>query len=108
MTRVGIGYDSHKFAAGRKLLLGGVEIDHPKGLAGHSDADAISHAITDAMLGAAALGDIGLHFPPSDVRWKNANSLDLLKRAQEILTQNHYKVCNIDVTVICEQPRIGP
>lgn len=108
MIRVGIGYDSHRFAAGRKLILGGVDIPHEKGLDGHSDADSVSHAITDAMLGAAALGDIGMHFPPSDPRWKDANSLDLLKRAQEVLTQNHFKVINIDVTVICEAPKIGP
>ncbi|HUP89068.1 MAG TPA: 2-C-methyl-D-erythritol 2,4-cyclodiphosphate synthase, partial [Longimicrobiales bacterium] len=108
MIRIGIGYDSHRFKEGRKLILGGVEIPFEKGLDGHSDADAVSHAITDAMLGAAALGDIGMHFPPSDARWKNANSLDLLKRAQEILTQNHFKVINIDVSVICEEPRIGP
>lgn len=106
--RTGIGYDSHRFAKGRKLILAGVEIDHPRGLDGHSDADAISHAVTDAMLGAAALGDIGTHFPPSDKRWKNANSLDLLKRASELLTQNHFKVINVDVTVICEEPKIGP
>jgi 2-C-methyl-D-erythritol 2,4-cyclodiphosphate synthase len=106
--RVGIGYDSHRFAKGRKLILAGVEIEHPVGLAGHSDADAVSHAITDAMLGAAALGDIGTHFPPSDNRWKDANSLDLLKRASELLTQNHFKVVNVDVVVICEAPKIGP
>ena len=106
--RVGIGYDSHRFATGRKLILGGVEVEHAKGLIGHSDADAVSHAITDAMLGAAALGDIGAHFPPSDKRWKDANSLDLLKRASELLTQNHFKVINVDCTIICEEPRIGP
>ena len=106
--RIGIGYDSHRFAEGRKLILGGVQIPHVQGLAGHSDADAVAHAITDAMLGAAALGDIGTHFPPSDERWRDADSLDLLRRASVLLEERGYQVVNVDVTVVCEAPRIGP
>ena len=106
--RVGIGYDSHKFADGRPLILGGVTIPYDKGLSGHSDADAVCHAITDAMLGAAALGDIGTHFPPSDAKWKNADSTELLRLANIILDQAGYHISNVDVTVICEAPKIGP
>ena len=106
--RVGIGYDSHKFADDRKLILGGIEIPHDKGLAGHSDADAVCHAITDAMLGAAALGDIGTHFPPTDEQWKNADSTELMRRASVLLEERGYQVVNVDVTVICEAPKIGP
>ena len=106
--RIGIGYDSHRFADGRKLILGGVDIPHELGLAGHSDADAVAHAVTDALLGAAALGDIGTHFPPSDPQWKDANSLNLLQRATALLEERGYQVVNIDVSVICESPRIGP
>lgn len=106
--RIGIGYDSHRFADGRKLILGGVEIPHDHGLAGHSDADAVAHAITDALLGAAALGDIGTHFSPSDERWRDADSLELLRRAGVMLEERGYQVVNVDVTVVCEAPRIGP
>jgi 2-C-methyl-D-erythritol 2,4-cyclodiphosphate synthase len=106
--RVGIGYDSHRFANGRPLILGGVEIPHEQGLTGHSDADAVCHAITDAMLGAAALGDIGTHFPPSDERWKNADSTELLRQTSVLLEERGYQVVNVDVTVICEVPKIGP
>jgi 2-C-methyl-D-erythritol 2,4-cyclodiphosphate synthase len=105
--RVGIGYDSHRFAEGRKLILGGVEIPHTHGLSGHSDADAVAHAVTDAMLGAAALGDIGTHFPPADSRYENADSIELLRKANELLEANGYQVINVDVTVICEAPKIG-
>jgi len=106
--RIGNGYDSHRFSADRPLILAGVEIsDHP-GLEGHSDADAISHAVTDAILGAAALGDIGQHFPPSDERWRGADSIQLLTRAVELLEADNYQVVNVDVTVITESPRIGP
>jgi 2-C-methyl-D-erythritol 2,4-cyclodiphosphate synthase len=105
--RVGVGYDSHRFEAGRRLVLGGVVIPSELGLAGHSDADAVAHAITDAILGAAAMGDIGSHFPPSDDRWKDADSMDLLARAVEIVAGSNYQVVNADVTVIAEQPRIG-
>jgi 2-C-methyl-D-erythritol 2,4-cyclodiphosphate synthase len=106
--RVGIGYDSHRFADGRKLILGGVEIPHDLGLSGHSDADAVAHAVTDAMLGAAALGDIGTHFPPSDDTFKDADSIALLRKANELLEAKGYQVVNVDVTVICEAPKIGP
>lgn len=106
--RSGIGYDSHRFAPGRRLILGGVEIPHPKGLAGHSDADAVSHAVTDALLGAAALGDIGAHFPPDDDRWAGADSIGLLERAVALLSAAGYRPANVDVTVVCERPRIRP
>ena len=106
--RVGVGYDSHKFAEGRKLILGGVQIPHTLGLAGHSDADAISHAITDAILGAAALGDIGTHFPPSRAEWKDADSLMMLAFATKLVGEQGYAVNNVDVTVVCEEPKIGP
>ena len=106
--RVGIGYDSHRFAEGRPLILGGVTVPHSHGLAGHSDADAVAHAVTDAMLGAAALGDIGTHFPPADAQYKNADSIDLLRKANELLEGIGYQVVNVDVTVICEAPKIGP
>ena len=106
--RVGIGYDSHRFSEGRRFILGGIEIPHERGLSGHSDADAAAHAVTDAMLGAAALGDIGTHFPPSDSQWKDADSLELLRRANVLLEERGYQVVNVDVTVICEAPKIGP
>jgi 2-C-methyl-D-erythritol 2,4-cyclodiphosphate synthase len=106
--RVGVGYDSHRFEAGRRLVLGGVDIPSDTGLAGHSDADAVSHAITDAILGAAGMGDIGSHFPPADEQWRNADSLDLLSRAVELVAGSNYQVVNVDVTVIAEHPRIGP
>jgi 2-C-methyl-D-erythritol 2,4-cyclodiphosphate synthase len=106
--RVGIGYDSHRFAEGRRLVLGGVTIDHPLGLAGHSDADAVAHAVTDALLGAAGLGDIGRHFPPTDERWRDADSIALLHRAGLLAAEQNYQVVNVDVTVVCEEPRIGP
>ena len=106
--RVGFGYDSHRFDPARPLVLGGVLFpDHP-GLTGHSDADAVSHAVTDAVLGAAALGDIGRHFPPSDDRWKGADSIDLLERSVALLVDHGYRVVNVDVTVICQTPKIGP
>ena len=108
--RVGIGYDSHRFTdeQGRPLILGGVTIPGDRGLAGHSDADAVAHAITDALLGAAALGDIGTHFPPSDPRWKDADSIALLERAVDLVREAGHVVGNVDVTVVCEAPKIGP
>lgn len=106
--RVGIGYDSHRFAPGRRLVLGGVEIPHEVGLIGHSDADAAAHAVTDAILGAAALGDIGAHFPPSDPRWRDADSIGLLESAVRILAEHGYRVHNVDLTIICEAPKILP
>ena len=105
MSRVGIGYDSHRFVAGRKLVLGGVEIDHDQGLEGHSDADVLTHAVIDALLGAAALGDLGTHFPPSEERWRDAGSLDLLRT---VLGMIDGTVANVDATLICEAPRLGP
>ena len=106
--RVGLGYDSHRFAAGRKLILGGVEIAHPLGLAGHSDADAVAHALTDAVLGAAGLGDIGTMFPDSEPRWQGADSLELLKQAYRAVLATGHELVQADVTVIAEQPKIGP
>ncbi len=105
--RIGVGYDSHRFAPGRRLVLGGVEVPHALGLAGHSDADAVAHAVTDAVLGAAALGDIGTHFPPSDERWRDADSLELLRHAVALAAAAGWAVANVDVTVICETPRLG-
>lgn len=106
--RIGQGYDSHRFAEGRKLILGGVDIPGDRGLIGHSDADAVAHAVTDALLGAAGLGDIGRHFPPSDDTWKDADSLQLLARAVRLLEGRNYQVVNVDVTVVAEWPKIGP
>ena len=106
--RVGIGYDSHKFAEGRKLILGGVEIPHSQGLLGHTDADAVAHALTDAILGAAGLGDIGKMFPPTDPRWRDANSIDLLRRAYLRVVESGLNFLSADITVIAEEPRLGP
>jgi 2-C-methyl-D-erythritol 2,4-cyclodiphosphate synthase len=103
--RIGIGYDSHRFAAGRRLVLGGVEIEHDQGLKGHSDADVVTHAVIDALLGAAGLGDLGTHFPPDDETWRDADSLDLLRTVIGMLNG---PVANVDATVICEAPRLGP
>ena len=106
--RVGIGYDSHRFADGRKLILGGVEIPHPQGLAGHSDADAVAHALTDALLGAAGLGDIGRLFPNTDPRWKNADSLQLLNQAFLKVVEAGHQFVHADITIIAERPKLGP
>jgi 2-C-methyl-D-erythritol 2,4-cyclodiphosphate synthase len=103
--RVGVGYDSHRLVEGEKLVVGGVEIDHPRGLAGHSDADVLSHAVIDALTGAAGLGDIGTLFPDSDETWRDANSLDLLRT---VVGQLRGPVLNVDATVICEEPKLGP
>jgi len=103
-ARVGIGYDSHRFAAGRRLVLGGVEIEHHEGLEGHSDADVLAHAITDAVLGAAGLGDLGTHFPPDDERWRDADSVELLRTAVAMVSG---RVVNVDATVICEAPKLA-
>jgi 2-C-methyl-D-erythritol 2,4-cyclodiphosphate synthase len=105
--RVGIGYDSHRFADGRKLILGGVEIPHDRGLLGHSDADAVAHALTDALLGAAGLGDIGRLFPSTDPEWRDANSLALLQNAYIRVRAAGYQFVQADITVIVEQPRLG-
>ena len=105
--RVGIGYDSHPFAAGRKLILGGVEIPHAKGLAGHSDADAVAHAVTDAILGAAGLGDIGRMFPNDDPQWKDASSIELLNKAFLKAAEAGFQFVHADVIVILEQPKLA-
>jgi 2-C-methyl-D-erythritol 2,4-cyclodiphosphate synthase len=105
MSRVGIGYDSHRLVAGRPLIIGGVEIEFERGLSGHSDADVLAHAITDAVLGAAGAGDIGTHFPPSDELWKDADSIELLRT---IVASLDGRVVNVDATVVCERPAIGP
>ena len=107
-TRVGIGYDSHRFQPGIPLRLGGVTIPHTHGLAGHSDGDAVFHAVTDALLGAAALGDIGSFFPDTDLKWKGANSAVFVGAAVQALASQKLTVGNVDVTVITEQPKIGP
>jgi 2-C-methyl-D-erythritol 2,4-cyclodiphosphate synthase len=104
--RVGQGWDVHRIAAGRPLILGGVNIPSDFGLDGHSDADVLSHAITDALLGAAALGDIGMHFPDTDPRWKGADSLKFLRHALELVAQKGYRVLNVDSTVILERPKL--
>lgn len=106
--RIGHGYDVHRFAENRKLILGGVEILYEKGLLGHSDADVILHAIADALLGAAALGDIGKHFPDSDEKYKNADSLVLLGKVAKLLRENGYTVVNVDSTVIAQAPKLAP
>jgi len=106
--RIGNGYDLHRLVAGRPLILGGVTIPFDKGLQGHSDADAVCHAVTDAILGAAGAGDIGRHFPDTDPAWKDANSLDLLRRAAGLVHDAGYSVVNIDIVVIAQQPKVGP
>ncbi|HEX3239410.1 MAG TPA: 2-C-methyl-D-erythritol 2,4-cyclodiphosphate synthase [Solirubrobacterales bacterium] len=102
---IGIGYDSHRFAAGRKLILGGVEIEHELGLEGHSDADVLTHAVIDAILGAGGGGDIGTLFPPEEEQWRDADSIDLLRTAVGTIAG---AIVNVDATLICEQPRLGP
>jgi len=104
-VRVGIGYDSHRFAAGRRLVLAGVEVPHEAGLDGHSDADVVTHAVIDALLGAVGLGDLGTHFPPEEERWRDADSLDLLRAVLGLLPG---PVANVDVSVVCERPRLDP
>lgn len=106
--RVGTGYDVHAFAEGRPLVLGGVTIPHDRGLQGHSDADVLSHAIGDAMLGAAALGDIGIHFPDDDARYRGISSLVLLQRIVDALGESGYTVTNVDATVVAERPKLSP
>ena len=106
--RIGQGYDVHKLVTGRDLILGGVKIKHETGLLGHSDADVLTHAVMDALLGAAALGDIGKHFPDKDPQYKNIDSLLLAKKVAELLYNNDYKIINVDATVIAEAPKIAP
>ena len=108
MTRTGIGYDSHRLVEGRRLVLGGVEIAHERGLAGHSDADVLTHALIDAVLGAAGLGDIGGHFPDTDEQFKDADSLALLARVMAIVRDRGLRVVNVDCTVVIERPKLAP
>ncbi|MDQ3654440.1 MAG: 2-C-methyl-D-erythritol 2,4-cyclodiphosphate synthase [Chloroflexota bacterium] len=106
--RTGIGYDVHRFTEGRTLVLGGVTIPHERGLLGHSDADVLLHAIIDAVLGAAALGDIGQHFPPADDKWKDADSRELLRRSVDLLREAGWALVNLDASVIAEAPKVNP
>lgn len=108
MPRVGSGFDVHAFGPGDHVMLGGVRIAHDHGLVGHSDADVALHALTDALLGTLALGDIGQHFPPSDARWKGADSTLFLRHAADLLRQRRARLCHVDLTIICERPKIGP
>ena len=108
MIRCGIGYDVHRFTEGRKLILGGVEIAHSHGLEGHSDADVLSHAIADALLGAIAAGDIGQHFPNTEESIRGISSIEILKRVSKLLAENNAHTVNIDATVIAEEPKLGP
>jgi 2-C-methyl-D-erythritol 2,4-cyclodiphosphate synthase len=105
--RIGIGYDVHPLVKGRKLILGGVEIPFDKGLGGWSDADALTHAVIDALLGAAALGDIGSHFPSGKAEYKNISSLDLLKKTRDKLGESGFKIVNVDATIIAEEPKLA-
>ena len=108
MITTGIGIDTHRLEAGRPLILGGVDIPHEEGLAGHSDADVLTHAIIDALLGAAGLGDIGQHFPDTDPRFKDADSLELLKTVIVFLEQNGFELLHVDTTVVMERPKLAP
>jgi 2-C-methyl-D-erythritol 2,4-cyclodiphosphate synthase len=108
MSLVGIGYDSHRLSSGRRLVIGGVEIPHERGLLGHSDADVLAHAVTDALLGAAGLGDIGEHFPDTDERWRDADSIELLVMVAALVNARGLTVVNVDCTVLMEQPKLAP
>jgi 2-C-methyl-D-erythritol 2,4-cyclodiphosphate synthase len=108
MVRTGLGVDSHAFAAGRPLILGGVAVPHDAGLAGHSDADVLTHAVIDALLGAAALGDIGQHFPDTDPRWAGADSIELLRAVVGLLAGAGWAIVNVDATVVLERPKLAP
>jgi len=108
MSLLGIGYDSHRLAPGRRLVIGGVEIAYELGLQGHSDADVLAHAITDALLGAAGLGDIGAHFPDTDERWRDADSIELLRACAELVRADGLELVNVDCTVVMEQPKLSP
>lgn len=105
--RIGIGYDAHRFSDGRALILGGVTIPHDKGLLGHSDADALCHAVSDAILGAAALGDMGKYFPDTDPNWKDADSLAMLKECARMAKAKGWKIGNVDATIICQKPKLA-
>jgi 2-C-methyl-D-erythritol 2,4-cyclodiphosphate synthase len=106
--RIGQGFDVHAFGDGDHVVIGGVRIPHERGVVAHSDGDVAIHALCDAMLGALALGDIGQHFPPSDMRWKGANSRDFLRHCNDLIAQRGWGVGNADITVVCERPKIGP
>jgi 2-C-methyl-D-erythritol 2,4-cyclodiphosphate synthase len=106
--RIGNGYDIHRLVSGRRLILGGIEIDHELGLLGHSDADVLTHAIMDAMLGALSLGDIGHYFPPTDPQWEGANSLILLTKVNELIEGRGWKIVNIDSVIVAERPKLKP
>jgi 2-C-methyl-D-erythritol 2,4-cyclodiphosphate synthase len=108
MVRAGIGYDMHRLVAGRALILGGVRLEHPLGLEGHSDADVLSHAVADALLGAVAAGDIGQHFPDTSDAWKDACSLNLLSRVAGIVAERGGTIVNVDATLLAERPKIAP
>jgi 2-C-methyl-D-erythritol 2,4-cyclodiphosphate synthase len=108
MTRAGIGYDLHRLAEGRKLIIGGIELPFPKGPVGHSDGDVLAHALCDALLGAAGLGDIGMHFPDTDPKWKDASSLRFLEHIRDLLAEHGFRIVHIDANVITEKPRLGP
>ena len=108
MSQSGIGYDLHRLAIGRKLVLGGIEVPFEKGSVGHSDGDALAHAICDAILGAASLGDIGTHFPDTDPRWKDASSLRFLEHVRALLAEHQFRIVHIDAIVITEKPKLGP
>lgn len=108
MTPVGLGYDSHRLAEGRRLIIGGVEIAHDRGLDGHSDSDVLTHALIDALLGAAGMGDIGEHFPDYDERWRDADSIELLRAVMAMLGQHGHELINVDCTVIMEAPKLSP
>lgn len=108
MTYSGIGYDLHRLELGRKLIIGGIEVPFEKGPVGHSDGDVLSHALCDALLGAAALGDIGTHFPDTDPKWKGASSLLFLEHARKLLADRRLRIVHVDAIVICERPKLGP
>jgi len=107
-VRCGIGYDLHRLEAGRKLIVGGIEVPFDKGPVGHSDGDVLAHALCDALFGAAGLGDIGTHFPDTDPRWKGANSLIFLDHAKKLLAEKHFLIEHVDAVVITEKPKLGP
>ena len=106
--RIGQGFDVHAFGVGDHVMLGGIRVPHTQGVEAHSDGDVVIHALCDAMLGALALGDIGRHFPPTDMRWKDAASIDFLRHCNALLAERGWRVGNCDVTVICERPKVGP
>lgn len=106
--RIGHGFDAHRLVAGRKLILGGVDVPHERGALGHSDADVLAHALSDAILGAGALGDLGTYFPDTNEQWKDANSLDLLAQCRAIVEREGYRIHNVDATIVVQRPRLAP